>query len=305
MVIKVRKAAGRPNTIAVKLTTTKSSTRWYHAFLPFLAGLLHLKVFYYALQNIIPHFLPEQLLFFHNTNDTTATMLSAQTVMNEWYRLDRAVFIAYMFDLVCCYLKVIPYSRCNSSKDIIIHHIPTLILALPLAIPLWANLVSADPIALSILNGDDSDIRSRFIDSFSIASGFAYISSLNDVTMCFQRAEMILAGVPTFRDIPMMKSHLFTSRGVIGFELVYKLCFFWGMSILACKACCEFDKSMYDAIISPEDYDEPMWKTIMSIYSSPAVLRGALFRVFSVVMYPSMGARCFKKIKQFLKEGKV
>lgn len=305
MVIKVRKAVGRPIINASKPKTTKSSTQWYHAVLPFLAGLLHLKVFYYAIQNIIPRFLPEQLLFFNTYNDTTTTMLSAQTAVNEWYHLDRAVFIAYMFDLVCCYLKVIPYSRCNSSKDIIFHHLPTLMLALPLAIPLWANIGAADPIALSLLNGNDSDIRSRFIDSFSLASGFAYISSLNDVTMCFQRAEMILAGVTTFRDIPMMKSHLFTSRGVIGFELVYKLCFFWGMSILGCKACLVLDKCIYDTIISPEDYDEPIWKTVLTLCSSPAALRGALFPAFSVVMYPSMGARCFKKIKQFLKEGKV
>ena len=178
-------------------------------------------------------------------------------------------------------------------------------MALPLAIPLWANLKSFDPIVSTVLNGEDPEIRNRFIDSYLLASGFAYISSLNEVIMCFQRVEMTLAGIGKFRDIQMMKGHLFTSRGIVGFELMYKMCFFWGMSILACKACCEYDKSIYDAITSPLDYDEPIWKTIMTLYSSPSVLRGALFRVFSVVMYPSMGARCFKKIKQFLKEGEV
>ena len=225
--------------------------------------------------------------------------------MNECYRLDLAIFIAYMFDLVCCYLKVIPFLRCNSSGAIIGHHVPTLILALPLAIPLWANLNSFDPIVSTVLNGEDPEIRNRFIDSYLLASGFAYISSLNEVIMCFQRVEMTLGGIVKFRDIQMMKGHLFTSRGIVGFELMYKMCFFWGMSILACKACCEYDKSIYDAITAPLDYDEPIWKSIMTLYSSPSVLRGALFRVFSVVMYPSMGARCFKKIKQFLKEGEV
>eukprot|EP00984_Skeletonema_dohrnii_P028027 scaffold17849_cov95-Skeletonema_dohrnii-CCMP3373.AAC.1 len=305
MVIKVRKAVGRPNTNAIKPTAKPPSTQWYHAILPFIAGLLHLQVFYYAIHCIIPRFLPNFMLFFDNNNDTTTAVMSSQAFMNECYRLDRAIFIAYLFDLVCCYLKVIPFSRSNSSRDIIGHHIPTLILALPLAIPLWANLRSVDPTVSTVLNGDHSEIRNRFIDAYILASGFAYISSLNEVIMCFQRVEMTLAGITKFRDIQMMKSHLFTSRGVVGFELCYKMCFFWGMSILACKACCEFDKSIYDAITAPVDYDKPIWKTVVTLYSSPAVLRGALFRAFSVVMYPSMGARCFKKIKQFLKEGEV
>ena len=302
MVIKVRKAAGRPNTNAIK-PTSKPSTQWYHAVLPFIAGLFHLRVFYHAIHCIIPRFLPNFILFKNIDNNTT--VLSTPTFMNECYRLDLAIFVAYMFDLVCCHLKVIPFSRCNSSRDIIGHHVPTLILALPLAIPLWANLRTFDPIVSTVLNGDNTEIRNRFIDSYLLASGFAYISSLNEVIMCFQRVEMTLAGVTTFRDIPMMKRHLFTSRGIVGFELMYKMCFFWGMSILACKACCEYDKSIYDAITAPVDYNEPIWKTIVTLYSSLSVLRGALFRAFSVVMYPSMGARCFKKIKQFLKEGEV
>lgn len=310
MVIKVRKAVGRPNTAAIKPSSKPSSSqRWYQVIMPFIAGLLHLQVFYYALVHcIIPRFLPH-FMFFDNNNDTATTattLLSTQTFMNECYLLDRAIFIAYMFDLVCCHLNIIPFSRCNSSRDIIGHHVPTLILALPLAIPLWANLRKVDPNVFTILDdADHSEIRNRFMDAYIVASGFAYISSLNEVIMCFQRVEMSLEGITHFNDINTMKRHLFTSRVAIGFELFYKLSFFWGMSILACKACCDFDKSLYDGITAPADYDEPIWKTVVTIYSSPAVLRGALFRAFSVVMYPSMGMRCFKKIKQFLKEGET
>ena len=35
--------------------------------------------------------------------------------------------------------------------------------------------------------------------------------------MCFQRVEMTLAGIVKFRDIQMMKGHLFTSRVIVGF----------------------------------------------------------------------------------------
>ena len=317
MVIKVRKAVGRPDTATkaiIKPTTTPKKQHqqqplgWSHVIMPLIAGLFHLQVFYYAAFHCI---IPRFLLLLRTTTTTPTTSLSTHEFMNECYLLDRAIFIAYMFDLLCCFLKIIPFSRCNSSRDIIGHHVPTLFLALPLAVPLWAGLRHVDPTIFAILdnnddnNDDDNDeIRHHFIDAFIVASGFAYISSLNEVIMCFQRVEMSCNSIENFNDIPSMKKrHFFTSRVVVGFELVYKLVFFWGMSLLACKACCDFDKSMYDALTSPLDYDEPMWKTLITIYSSPAVLRGALFRAFSIVMYPSMGSRCFKKIKQFLRDG--
>ncbi len=330
MVIKIRKAVGRPDTTATKEATSKPTEKkkkhqqqkqrlgWSQVFMPLIAGLFHLQVFYYAaFHNILPRFLPHLITAI--TRSTSSTSSLSQLTTNEFkngcYQLDQAIFIAYIFDLLCCAVNIIPFSRCNSSKDIIGHHIPTLVLALPLAMPLWhIGLGYLDPTVLSILDDDNGnftslEIRKQFMDAFMLASGFAYVSSLNEVIMCFQRVEMSLNSIRNFYDIPssMMKKNgqrrLFTSRFVIGFELFYKLFFFWGMSILACKACCEFDKSLYDAITSPLDYTEPMWRTLLTIYSSPAILRGALFRVFSVVMYPSMGRRCLKKIKQFLKEG--
>ena len=37
---------------------------------------------------------------------------------------------------------------------------------------------------------------------------------------------------------------------------------------------------------------------LLTMYSSLVVLRGALFCMFVVVMYPSTGMRCLKKIMQ-------
>lgn len=271
-------------------TTTSS---WQSILLPLIAGLLHLQVFYYAAFHCIFRSIKSQ-----------ASESTSEEFRNECFLLDRAIFLAYVFDLLCCYLKVIPFSRCNCSSDIVGHHVPTLILALPLAIPLWSDVRRFESTSLSILDSSiGNDRRDRFIDSYTMASGFAYISSLNEVFMCFQRVEMSLQGVRSFRDIPSMKRRLFTSRIAVGAELTYKLCFFWGMSIVACKACCDFDRALYDTITAPLAYDGSIWRTLLTVYSSPAVLRGALFRAFSIVMYPSMGMRCFKKIKHLRREG--
>ena len=133
--------------------------------------------------------------------------------------------------------------------------------------------------------------------AYTLASGYAYISSLNEVFMCFQRVEMSLNNISSFRDIPqqemMTTPKVFTGRFVIGIELYYKFIFFWGMSILACKACCDFDKSLYDYItrglpcseMVNNEEEQSIWKILLIIYTSPAVLRGALFRAFSVVSY--------------------
>jgi len=268
--------------------------RWQAILLPFLAGFLHLRVFYHAaFQCIYRTFLLSD-----------ASTIASEEFRRNCYLLDKAIFIAYTFDLISCSLGVVPFSRCRNSRDIIGHHVPTLLLALPLAVPLWGGLRSLEETSFSILDSPVGiEVRKNFITAYTLASGFAYASSLNEVFMCFQRVEMTLQGAESFGDVPSMKHRFFTSRAVIFSELSYKLCFFWGMSIIACKACCDFDKSLYDAITAPTDYDGSVWKTMFTIYSSPAVLRGALFRAFSVVMYPSMGARCLKKIKLFHKEG--
>ena len=208
--------------------------KWQSITLPLIAGLLHLQVFYYAAVHC--------LLRVGSSNDITS-----DEFRNECFLLDRAIFLAYVFDLLCCWFKVIPFSRtyniichifiwwrcvhivsrmsihlsythtpvvpsfsvqhyvdsiagCNCSRDIIGHHIPTLVMALPLAIPLlwsdyWPTLRQFESTSFSILDGNtafsanNEQLRTHFINSYTLASGFAYISSLNEVFMCFQRVE--------------------------------------------------------------------------------------------------------------------
>jgi hypothetical protein len=101
---------------------------------------------------------------------------------------------------------------------------------------------------------------------------------------------MSLAGVASFQDMPSFgKRRFFTSTLLLGAELCYKLAFFWGMSIIACKACCDFDWAVYGYSLASstaagiEGSTSSTWTTLLAVYSSPAILRGSLFRAFSVV----------------------
>ena len=64
------------------------------------------------------------------SSSTAATLpqLTTNEFKNGCYQLDQAIFLAYIFDLLCCAINIIPFSRCNSSKDITGHHIPTLMM---------------------------------------------------------------------------------------------------------------------------------------------------------------------------------
>ncbi|KAL3941446.1 MAG: hypothetical protein SGBAC_004186 [Bacillariaceae sp.] len=259
--------------------------------LPFLAGLAHLQVVYFAFfKTILP--------ILHGGVAGKQT----DVFQFELYALDLAVAIAYMVDLVGCYFGALPFSRCNRSKDIIEHHLPTLLLALPFAIPTWAQMESIES-SLPILSlGEDNELRDEFIKGCMMASGFAYISSMNEVFMCFQRVEMSLQKAAKFTDIPQMKHHFFTSRLIIGMELCYKLAFFWGLSILACWGCVKLPYAVYQMHMSNEEL--ALWHVPLKMITSPIVLRALLFLTFSVVMYPSMGSRCLRKVKQFFAEGR-
>ena len=158
------------------------------------------------------------------------------------------------------------------------------------------------------------------MNAYATASGYAYASSLNEVFMCLQRVEMSCGGVSYIRDVATKMSNqrqFFTSKPMLYAELSYKLLFFWGMSLIACKACFDFDWTVYNyysysnvSNISSNILSEHwMTKTtttiplLLAVYTSPAVLRGVLFRLFTIVMYPSMGYRCLATMKRLHREG--
>ena len=87
---------------AASTTATKQQPlpKWQSITLPLIAGLLHLQVFYYAAVHCI----------FRAYFKSESEVVSSDEFRNECFLLDRAIFMAYVFDLLCCYFKVIPFS---------------------------------------------------------------------------------------------------------------------------------------------------------------------------------------------------
>jgi hypothetical protein len=296
-------------------TETERPFRWKSVLCPILAGCFHLHVFYEAIHFIYASF----------TLDTD--LLTPDDVANLLYRVDHAAFVAYSFDLICCYaLGVIPFSRCNSASDIAGHHLPILCLVLPLCIPIWAQLESLDPLFFAVIHSNNSKARSGLIIACLRATGLGFVSSLNEVFMCFQRAEMSWAGIFKFSDIPHMNINMninrisnrghgnhtsqipiriFTSRFMIGVELYFKFCIFCIFSLFGFKACCNVDLSYLAYILDPEISpasevaSKSIWNIARLIYASPNTIRAGIFRLFMLAMYPSMGMRTAKKIRAF------
>lgn len=261
--------------------------------LPIIAGLLHLQVFCYAMKTIVaPRTLSE-----NGTVDST---------------IDVYVFSAYLFDLICCYLfNVVPFSRCKSGKDVAVHHLPVLLVFIPLYLPSHSfleQLSKFDPLIHNILSfgsnanangsGATVDVTFLLIDGIARANGYGFISSFNEVIMCFQRAEMSLQGVTSFQDIPTMKQRFFTGRFMMGLELHYKLAIFALFPFFSSTGCFYMERAGYTYLtqVNPE---MPLWRILMKLYASPCMLRGVACRVFMITMYPTMAKRTIKKIQQF------
>ena len=85
--------------------TTPSHKGAAYIILPFLAALLHCQAFYYASNCILRTYSSASDV------DGSTTPPTSDEFRHEAFLLDRAIFLAYMFDLLCCYLKVIPFSR--------------------------------------------------------------------------------------------------------------------------------------------------------------------------------------------------
>ena len=232
--------------------------------------------------------------------------ISISLFLHKGQILDKAVFTAYSFDLICCYFfKVIPFSRCNSPGDIAGHHLPILLVILPLCLPLfWEELNFLDPLIHGVLDyhADGGLLRLNAMDGVIRANGWGFVSSLNEFIMCFQRAEMNMQGVKDFRDISTLQKRIFTGRLAIGIELYFKFGIFCVFSLFGFKGCCDLDKVWYGYISQVHD-DMSFMTVVGSIFCSPLFIRALVYRVFILVMYPMMALRTFKKIKKFHDEG--
>ncbi len=123
--------------------------------LPILAVFLHLRVFFHAVACL---------------STTFTDKLPIQDSLVNLTLIDRYVCSAYSFDLICCYVfKTIPFSRCYSSSDIAGHHLPILLLFLPLCVPaFFQQFQQLDPLFHNIVghSKDDGNVRMNFLVHF-------------------------------------------------------------------------------------------------------------------------------------------
>ena len=275
-----------------EIDSKRGKFTYISVLLPIFAGILHLRVFFVSLFTLA----------------SSSTPISTDIMREKAMALDIAVFFAYNFDLICCYVfKNIPFSRCNSSGEIAGHHLPILVALLPLSMPMYLpSLSHINPLVTNILqyNKDGGTLREGLIDGNFRANGWGFLSSFNEVCMCFQRAEMNLQGVKTFREIKSskMKIKIFSSRLMVGVELYFKLCIFFVFSIFAFRACCGLDMVMYQYLTEVHE-NMTLLQKISNIGVCPLFIRSTIYRIFLLVMYPTMGLRTAKKIRTFHREG--
>jgi hypothetical protein len=180
-----------------------------------------------------------------------------------------------------------------------------LLAVVPLGISQWSeSFQSWDPLLHNILNyhTDFGILRLGLLVGLSRSVGWGYISSFNEVIMCLQRAEMNLQGCTKFRNelLEEMKFRFFTSRPCVCLELYFKGGIFCIFGCFGFQACFSLDKVTYYYLIETGSSS-----VLKSMVSSPNYIRGVIYRLFVLIMYPRMGLRTIKRIKQFHANTKV
>ena len=94
-----------------QVVTTTTMPKWQSITLPLIAGILHLQVFYYASVHCILCVKQQSSSSYDTDASNTNSFISSEEFRNKCFLLDRAIFLAYVFDLLCCYFNVIPFSR--------------------------------------------------------------------------------------------------------------------------------------------------------------------------------------------------
>lgn len=261
-----------------------------HIWLPIIAGILHLHVFYRAISFLL-------------ATRGGQPLLQIDPSMALYRAMELSVVLAYFFDLICCALSVIPYSRCKTSSEIIMHHLPVVFVLLPLGIPTWARWTSMEPMLTMLISMNEKE-TSYVISLLLQGNGWGFVSSLNEAIMCFQRAELSINGVSGMEDADrrrMSKFKFWTSWYIELIELFYKLMIFCLFSSLSIWATFHTDISNYSYFQQQNPTAHPI-SLLIKTYMSPLQMRSIIWRLFIFILYPQMAKRTFLKLKRFLTE---
>lgn len=248
-----------------------------YVWMPIIAGILHVVVFTTAVISLLV---------------SRKQSFEYSEFAHFGARVDMAIAVAYSFDLICCFVGVVPFSRCQKTKEIAGHHYPKLIMIL-FVLPLWTGLNAIDPLV--------SIGSSHVYKLITEVNGFAAISSLNEVLMCFQRAELGRAGIMSRLGDTTKQGYIgiWTSRPVMLFELLYKLLFFTVFASISFKAALELDMFLYGFYLN-EFPQEKTWKLLLRVYfRSPLQIATFMWRLFMLKSYPFLIRRTVRKIGLF------
>ena len=201
-------------------------------------------------------------------------------------RLTEATFcLAYIVDLfaVIC-VHVVPYSRCDpvpskGGRDILVHHIPSLIGGSLLGAPWFFSFPVADP-RLGLLRGAGAVEVAAIVLRWR---GWTMLSSFNEMLMCMQRV-----------DVP---AGLWNSRAVYTLELLWKVLIFTAFAACGVGASTEM---LWRIGASCADEHAPGLLSAGAarcVAASPFAWSVGVYLLFIATMYPSMAKRAIKKLR--------
>lgn len=260
-------------------------------YLPIIAGVLHLHVLYRALSFLYAT-LPNQPL------------IDIEYGQALYFQMELSVLLAYGFDLFCCAVSVVPYSRCKKGSEIVVHHTPVFLILLPLGIPVWKQWSSWEPM-LPFIQALGKKSQSDAISLLLRANGWGFVSSLNEAIMCFQKTELSLHGLSTmFDNRENIRHKFFTSWTMEFLELSYKVLIFWVFPVISFLATLQTDRHFYN--FNLEQFPSASFLMLLyKTYITPLQLRSVVWRIFIIVFYPSMGKRTINKLRRFLENKNV
>lgn len=192
----------------------------------------------------------------------------------HWQNVEIAVTAAYCSDMIAALIfKVVPFSRCSKSSDILSHHLPVMVLVL-LAIPMGTLWESREPYLAMVAE------RPLFWTRMPLITvGFGFISSLNEFIMCMQKV-----------DLPR---NVWSSRPVVVFELAYKCLIFTLFSGLASLA---GGHVLYSFACRCASQNPAILEVATCVAVSPIMWRVLIGVSFFAIMYPKMAKRALLKL---------
>jgi len=178
-----------------------------------------------------------------------------------------------------------------------------------------------DPIYFNIIR--KSPLGHVFAYKLTTAAALGFTSSLNEAIMCFQRAELNLQGRLYLEEgesnddsvhLKLVSStkgtriNIFTGKYMQLFELCYKIYIFALCPVFSIKAMFQADYIFIQTQMNNTGIDDGSGSGLsftgisLAYITSPYMLRSIIYRIFMIILYPSMAKKAYLRTKRLLSE---